>query len=127
MSDIVRLLRDYWHCTDDGCVNSEIIKEAATTIAGLQARLAQVSDARDSWERVARRIEDEKHDANARLAEVEVDARRYRQKIERHNAECESLCDREKCGYAPYPNRTCGVCPKDWIIDETRAIAQERQ
>ena len=38
--------------------------------------------------------------------------------ITNHNAECESLCDPERCGYAPY-KRQCPTCPKDWIIGES--------
>jgi hypothetical protein len=39
-------------------------------------------------------------------------------KIEKHNAECERLCDnRKSCGYDGYAaHMSCTHCPKDWMI-----------
>jgi len=36
--------------------------------------------------------------------------------ITEHNAQCRDACNREMCGYAHYPNRSCPSCPEDWVI-----------
>lgn len=41
---------------------------------------------------------------------------RLRALIEEHNSSL--VCDKEKCGYAPY-KRDCPTCPKHWMIDIT--------
>lgn len=39
---------------------------------------------------------------------------RLRALIDEHNSQL--ICDKEKCGYAPY-KRDCPDCPKQWSID----------
>ena len=62
----------------------------------------------NQWKAECHRVSGELEAAIARLTLI----------ITNHNAECESLCDPERCGYAPY-KRKCPTCPKDWIIGDS--------
>lgn len=62
-------------------------------------------------------------EAATRLRDLNKENERLSKLIADHNSECISLCDPDRCGYAKY-KRQCPDCPKDWVIDETRSIAE---
>lgn len=55
------------------------------------------------------------------IATLEAQVKRYADLISKHNQECNNLCDPAACGYLAY-GRQCPQCPKDYKIDDTRAI-----
>lgn len=101
--------------------DTKTLREIAVYLDGLDNRLdaAIVRNAANELEALRERVEcaEEAEKAASRAySDLRERVRAMEGAITEHNAQCRDACNRERCGYAHYPNRSCPSCPEDWVI-----------
>lgn len=99
--------------------------EADAQIGTLTACLVEAHRARDQQERFKWAANGRAESLQSRLTAAEQSRGEAERLIASHNAECDGLCTKQAANCEPFTSRgrRCPECPRDWKIDDSRAIA----